>query len=437
MDASKTPRDASPQGSVVPGGAVRDRRIPPAGVIPRQLQMWLMVGIAALILGIILVTGHPEAPQGSPAAGRPVEPALTPSERVRTFQQQLADDEARMRLLAERADAAAAAPAEPTSARAFAPSPAFAERRQVEQQSLFADNVAFTLRDTASPAVGHSGAAAALAPPGPDGLTMADVAQLERDLATLLGAAGQRPSAPMTDDMVPAAGSQPAPTPSAAAAVPPPVADRSGQLQLEPGPSRREYPASGKRLRLLEGTVLEAVLLNRLDGTFAGPVACLVTTPVYSRDRQQLVVPAGARLLGRAEPVQAWGDSRLAVSFHRLVMPDGHTYSLELFQGLTQAGETGLRDQVDRHYWQLFGASLAIGGLSGLAQFNTRSGLDASFADSYRQAAGGSLATSTGRVLDRYLNVLPTVTIREGYRIKVYLTGDLELPAYSNDGGTR
>ena len=71
-----------------------------------------------------------------------------------------------------------------------------------------------------------------------------------------------------------------------------------------------------------------------------------------------------------------------------------------------------------------------IGAISGLAQFNTRSGFDYSFTDAYRQAAGASLATSTSRVLDRYLNVLPTITIREGFRIKVYLTNDMELPVY-------
>ena len=75
-------------------------------------------------------------------------------------------------------------------------------------------------------------------------------------------------------------------------------------------------------------------------------------------------------------------------------------------------------------------ASLAIGAISGLAQYNTRTGFDYTFADAYRQAAGASLATSASRVLDRYLNVLPTITIREGFRIKVYLTNDLALPAY-------
>jgi type IV secretion system protein TrbI len=62
----------------------------------------------------------------------------------------------------------------------------------------------------------------------------------------------------------------------------------------------------------------------------------------------------------------------------------------------------------------------------------TRGGADPAygFGDAYRQGVGGSLATSAGRVLDRFLNVLPTITIREGHRVLVYLTSDLELPEY-------
>jgi type IV secretion system protein VirB10 len=183
--------------------------------------------------------------------------------------------------------------------------------------------------------------------------------------------------------------------------------------------------------------VIESVLTNRLDGALAGPVNGLVTNPVYAPDRQAVLIPAGARVLGAATPVQNWGESRLAVAFHRLIMPDGHTYSLDRFKGLDQIGETGLRDEVNRHYWQVFGASLAIGAISGLAQYNTRSGVDYSFGDAYRQAAGANLATSTAHVLDRYLNVLPTITIHEGYRMKVYLTNDLELPVYETVGAGR
>ena len=178
--------------------------------------------------------------------------------------------------------------------------------------------------------------------------------------------------------------------------------------------------------------MIDAVLVNRLDGTFAGPVQCVVTTPVYAHGRQHVLIPAGSRVLGTAAPVQAWGEVRLAVRFHRLILPDGRTHPLTQFQGLNQIGETGLRDRVDRHYWQVFGASLAIGAIAGLAQLTTRSGVDGyRVGDGARHAAGASLAASTGRVLDRYLNVLPTITIREGHRIKIYLTNDLDLPAYT------
>jgi type IV secretion system protein VirB10 len=109
-------------------------------------------------------------------------------------------------------------------------------------------------------------------------------------------------------------------------------------------PSSTGSAPSDRLQTLLEGTVIEAVLMNRLDGTFQGPVQCLVTTPVYAQHRQAVVIPAGARVLGSAAPVQAWGDSRLAVTFHRLLMPDGRTYPLDSFTGLNQVGETGLRD---------------------------------------------------------------------------------------------
>jgi type IV secretion system protein VirB10 len=151
-----------------------------------------------------------------------------------------------------------------------------------------------------------------------------------------------------------------------------------------------------------------------------------------------VIIPAGARVLGTSAAVQSWGDTRLAISFHRLLMPDGYTYSLDQFKGLNQIGETGLQDSVNRHYWQVFGASLAVGALAGLAQLGARSGIDVNFGDASRQGAGSSLATSTARILDRYLNILPTVTIREGYRLKVYLTNDLELPVYPTAiGGIR
>jgi len=178
--------------------------------------------------------------------------------------------------------------------------------------------------------------------------------------------------------------------------------------------------------------VLETVLINRLDGQFAGPVECLLTNDVYSHDRQHLLIPAGTKLLGETRKVEGFGQTRLAVAFHRLVMPDGFSTTLDRFQGLNQIGDAGLRDQVNNHYFRIFGASLAIGALGAIAEGGTSGPLTASGTDVMRQGFAQSAAQSSAQILEKFLNVLPTITIREGHRVKVYLSGDLALPDYTN-----
>ena len=159
---------------------------------------------------------------------------------------------------------------------------------------------------------------------------------------------------------------------------------------------------------------------------------CLVTNDVYSHDRQHILIPAGTKLLGETKKVEALGQQRLAVFFHRLIMPDGFSVSLDEFKGLSQIGETALRDKVNNHYFQIFGASLAVGILGGIAEAGTgNSSLTNSPLDQARAGFGSSLANSSMQILDRFLNILPTVTIREGNRVKVYLSGDLLLPDYA------
>ena len=124
---------------------------------------------------------------------------------------------------------------------------------------------------------------------------------------------------------------------------------------------------------------------------------------------------------------------RLAVSFNRLVMPDGRTYRLDQFMGLNDIGDAGLRDQVNQHYRSTFGASAAVGLISGLAQYLGTAGFNRGDGDRTVVITGGvsdAAAQSTAQVMNRYLNRPPSITIREGHRVKVYVTSDFELPPY-------
>ena len=177
--------------------------------------------------------------------------------------------------------------------------------------------------------------------------------------------------------------------------------------------------------RIYEGSFLEAVLVTELSGEFPGPVLANVSVPFYSADRQRVLVPRGARVVGTVGAVSGADQERLAVAFHRILWPEGRSVSLE-FNGLNQIGESALKDEVDRHYFSMFAAAGAVGILSGLTALgsNPYAGGRAGF----QAGASQGLGESAVRILDRFLNRLPTITIRAGHRLRIWFTGDVLIP---------
>ena len=194
--------------------------------------------------------------------------------------------------------------------------------------------------------------------------------------------------------------------------------------------------ATGQPYLIYEGSVLDAVLMNRLDGDAVGPVKVLVSNPLYSHDHQHVIIPEGTVVLGEAKKIGAAGfgqQRRMAVVFHRLIMPDGYSVDLDQFQGLDQIGEQGLKDKVNNHYLQIFGTSIALGVVAGASQITQGGGtITTSGSQAFTNGAAGSVSQSAATILDRFIQIPPTITIREGHRVKVYFTQDLLLPAYSN-----
>ncbi len=194
---------------------------------------------------------------------------------------------------------------------------------------------------------------------------------------------------------------------------------RQAPSPLEPGRSIQPVTPPGWE-RIYEGSFLEAVLLTQLSGDFPGPVLATVSVPFYSADRQRVLIPRGTRVVGTAQAVEERDQSRLAVAFHRLLLPDGSWIDLE-FTGLNQAGEGALRDEVDRHYFSMFAAAGAVGVVSGLT-------LAGGSPYGLRAGIGQGLGQSATGVLDRFLNRLPTITIRAGHRLRVWFTSDVLVP---------
>lgn len=399
---------------------VTDKRTPPSGILPKNTQPLMYGGLAAVMVVVIWFSGR-STPSSRPSVAPPQPVIQPPSEdRLNDYRKRIEDetrkltqqqnDLLRQKTLLDKAvnqnvgGPSTAAPNYGASASGVSGGIA-EEKAKREYSSLFASNIVQTVRPDPKPA------SSVTAPPPVQGLPPIDPRLYPWSLAvppgTQLSQAATDNSAQNTKSV--------------------------GQTLQTPKPSLPELNrSSGKDYRLFEGTILETVLTNRLDGTFSGPVDCLVSYDAYSHDHNHVLIPSGSRVLGDVHPVESGGQQRLAVTFHRLIMPDGFNVNLDQFHGLDQVGETGLRDQVNHHYLQIFGASIAIGMIAGLAQNNTQYGISEPATDVYRQGVATSLSQSSMHILDRFLNILPTFTIREGQRVKVYLQQDLALPAYEN-----
>jgi type IV secretion system protein VirB10 len=209
-----------------------------------------------------------------------------------------------------------------------------------------------------------------------------------------------------------------------------------GQASIKHNPEVNIDSAVGQPYVIYEGLTMDTVLMNRLDGDSVGPVKVLVSNPVYSHDGQHVLVPEGTVVLGEAKKIGANGfgqQRRIAVAFHRMIMPDGYSVDLDQFHGLDQIGEEALKDKVNNHYLQIFGTSIALGVIAGAGQITQGGGtITTSGSQAFTTGAASGVSQSATTVLDRFIQIPPTITIREGHRVKVYFTQDMLLPAYEN-----
>ena len=186
----------------------------------------------------------------------------------------------------------------------------------------------------------------------------------------------------------------------------------------------------GRLYRVFEGTVLEGVVTNHIDGGLTGPILIMLTTDYYSHDHQQLLMPQGTRLIGTVQSVGNAQQRKMFVTFHRAICPDGFSLELDKYVGLDPLGTTGLATKVDHGYLQAFAAAAAVGGLGGLAQIGN-SGSILSPSTEIRDGISQQSAAEGEQVLNHFLNRLPVITLKEGSRARVYIGTDIYIPSYA------
>jgi type IV secretory pathway VirB10-like protein len=307
------------QEEIVQEPAIRDRTRQPSGVLPKNMKPYLYGGAVVLLIVATLISGHTKPAGGNKAAkDTPPQPLIQDQtagnvaemrNELAQEKQKEAQDAALAQSLASQNSAqqgaiqgygpdgrpirgAGSPQAEPQPQQNAAPDPAQQAAIQLEadekkriDNARFASNLVFTRSQEQTPTAptqqansGEQGSAPGAAPATP-----------------------AAPSAKPSRDEIPATAYK-----------------RPAEVNLN--------TAIGQPYVIYEGLTLDTILMNRLDGDAVGPVKVLVSNPVYSHDHQHVLIPEGTVVLGEARKIGATGTGqqrRIAVVFHRLIMPDG------------------------------------------------------------------------------------------------------------------
>lgn len=195
--------------------------------------------------------------------------------------------------------------------------------------------------------------------------------------------------------------------------------------------SKPEKPRTPYELRA--GFVVPATLISGINSDLPGQIIGQVAQSVYDTPTgRHILIPQGSRLVGAYSSDVAYGQARVLVAWQRIVFPDGKAMDIGSMPGSDSAGYAGFNDQVNNHYFRVFGSALLMSAITAgvsLSQNNTGSLSSAlgqqSASSALSQALGQQLGQATAQLLSKNMNIAPTLEIRPGYRFNVIVTKDL------------
>ena len=179
--------------------------------------------------------------------------------------------------------------------------------------------------------------------------------------------------------------------------------------------------------QVMAGTVIPASLVTGINSDLPGTVIAQVTQNIYDTvTGEHLLIPQGARLLGRYDSVVAFGQSRALVVWTRIINPDGTSIQIENLPAADASGYAGLKDKVDFHTFRLL-KGIVLSTLLGVGTELSFDDTESDLVEALRESAQNSANQSGQRIIDRTLNIQPTIKIRQGWPVRVIVNKDLIL----------
>lgn len=212
-------------------------------------------------------------------------------------------------------------------------------------------------------------------------------------------------------------------------------ADVAGQSAGRPsgaddGVSSARVRTPASRWQLSAGSVISASLITGLNSDVPGMVVAQVIEPAFdSASGRAVLIPQGARLLGRYDSRVAYGQRRAMLVWERLVMPDGSSLALDNAPATDAAGYAGVADGVDFHTWRLL-KGIGMSTLLGVGTELRFGGAESELVEALHESVQSNADRAGQKIVERNLDIAPTITIRPGFPVRVLIHKDLVLPPW-------
>ena len=189
---------------------------------------------------------------------------------------------------------------------------------------------------------------------------------------------------------------------------------------------------AGQKYEVKTGAVIPGIMVTGINSDLPGNIIAQVSQNVFDTDTgNHLLLPQGAKLFGVYDSRVIYGQERVLVAWNRVVFPDGSAVTLGAMPGSDQSGYAGYTDKVDNHYFRIFGSAILMSMISGGMAY-TMDSLDSggdSDNPTLQNEMGSALAAQLGQatlqLLQKNLNIKPTLEIRPGYQFNVIVTKDI------------
>lgn len=193
-------------------------------------------------------------------------------------------------------------------------------------------------------------------------------------------------------------------------------------------PYAEQHPASP--YQIMAGGIIAAALVTGLNSDLPGTVTAQVTENVYDTVTGQiLLIPQGSRLIGTYDSRVSFGQERALLVWQRLIRPDGSSLQLDNLPASDTEGQSGLSDKVDFHTGRLLKV-IAMATLLGVGTELTFGQQESDLVRAVRESVQQNADRAGQQLVERNLDIQPTLTVRPGWPLRVIVRRDLILSPY-------